>query len=327
MRVGIVGAGVAGLGAARTLRRLGHESVVFEALDRVGGRLESRGIAGYLFDTGASTIAPRGASIEHTMRVELDASGLHRVQHPIFVHTGLRVASGDPVKNSVERLAYVQGNQVLAERLAEGLDVRLLTPVADLSKNGNGFHCGGEEFDALIVTPPAPVARPLLMMVGEGRHLANTSYRSCLSVLLGIRAQLPALSYHAILDPEQRHPLTWLCVDSDKCPGRAPTGCTALVAQLSPEFSKRHFESEDDLVVSATLDFVSRVFGPEFGTCEVAEVVRWRHSQPDTTSLFESANIPGNRVVVAGDGVMGSRVELAYESGVKAAEWLSEGLE
>lgn len=327
MRVGIVGAGVAGLAAGRTLRALGHEAVIFEARCRVGGRLESRSIGSYIFDTGPSSIAPRGTALEQTIRYEVDTSGLHWIQHPIFVHTGLRVASGDPVKNAVERFAYIQGNQILAERLAEGLDVRLSEEVPDLAKNHVGYECAGEVVDALILTPPAPIAKPLLLTVGEGRHLANTSYRPCLSVLLGFEEDLPPLSYHAILDPEQRHPLTWLCIESEKCPGRAPDGCTAMVAQLSPEFSRRHFDSEDETVVSATLDFVSRLFGPVFGSCAVSEVVRWRYSQPETTSLFESANVPGNRVVVAGDGVMGSRLELAYESGVKAAHWLVGGVE
>ncbi|MBI5707577.1 MAG: FAD-dependent oxidoreductase [Armatimonadetes bacterium] len=327
MRVGIIGAGVAGLAAGRTLKALGHEAVLFEAMSHAGGRLASRAVDGYIFDTGPSSIAPRGTALEQAIRHELSTSGLHRIQRPIFVHTGLRVVSGDPVKNAVERFAYVEGNQVLADRLAEGLDLRLSVEVPELAKNHVGYECAGEDFDALILTPPAPIAKPLLLTVGEGRHLANTSYRPCLSVLLGFEEDLPPLSYHAILDPEQRHPLTWLCIESEKCPGRAPEGCTAMVAQLSPEFSKRHFETEDETVVSATLDFVSRLFGPGFGSCAVSGVVRWRYSQPETTSVFESANVPGNRVVVAGDGVMGSRLELAYESGVKAAHWLVGGSE
>lgn len=327
MRVAIIGAGMSGLAAGRTLKAVGHEAVLYEENGQVGGRLQSRTIDGYLFDTGASSIAPRGTALEQSMRYEIDTSGLHWVQHPIFVHTGLRVAAGDPVKNAVERFAYVQGNQVLAERLAEGLDVRLSSAVMELEKSDAGYVCQGETYDALILTPPAPISKPLLMMVGEGRHLANTSYRPCLSVLLGFRAELPILSYHALLDPEQRHPLTWLCIESEKCPGRAPEGGTAMVAQLSPEFSRRHFDSEEETIVTATLDFVSRIYGPTFGACEVSDVVRWRHSQPETTSLFESANIHGNRVVVAGDGVMGSRIELAYESGVKAAQWLDGSCE
>src|ERR1700675_2629148 len=46
----IVGAGFAGLSAARTLSRQGKKVVVLEARDRVGGRVKAANIAGHLGD-------------------------------------------------------------------------------------------------------------------------------------------------------------------------------------------------------------------------------------------------------------------------------------
>lgn len=318
-----MGAGIAGLAAGRALRLLGHEAVLFEADAQVGGRVQTEAIDGYVFDSGASSIAPRGLSIEAVLQQELDDSDLVRVELPIHVHSGLRIASGDTMKNMVSRYTYRSGMASLPALLAEGQDIRLKTTVEALEKEGDAFFCEGERFDAVIITPPAPVAKPLLLSVGQGRYLANTSYRSCLAVLLGFEAPLPNLNYHALLDPEQRHPLTWLCVESAKCPGRAPEGCTAIVAQLSPEYSRRNFETAEETIVVAALDFATRLYGKPFETPKVAKVVRWRYSHPETTSLFESANDPEDKVIVAGDGVMGARVEFAYESGIKAAQLLA----
>ncbi|SJN08974.1 amine oxidase [Leucobacter sp. 7(1)] len=52
----VVGAGIAGLTAARLLARAGQRVVVFEARDRVGGRVHSERVAGRVTDLGASWI-------------------------------------------------------------------------------------------------------------------------------------------------------------------------------------------------------------------------------------------------------------------------------
>ncbi|RKE18156.1 NAD(P)/FAD-dependent oxidoreductase [Streptomyces sp. TLI_171] len=62
--VAVVGAGIAGLSAAHHLAAAGREVRVFEDADRVGGRMASSRVDGYLLDEGAETIA--GAGYEAT---------------------------------------------------------------------------------------------------------------------------------------------------------------------------------------------------------------------------------------------------------------------
>lgn len=54
----VVGAGFAGLAAARELGRLGHDVVVVEGRDRVGGRSYTGSIAGVPVDLGATFVGP-----------------------------------------------------------------------------------------------------------------------------------------------------------------------------------------------------------------------------------------------------------------------------
>lgn len=326
MRVGIVGAGAAGLAAARELRGQGHAVVVFEKSRGFGGRIATRRVGPYTFDTGATSIAPRGKSIEQVMLHELDTSELILVEKPIYVHQYGRIFPGDMARSHVPRYTYVSGNTKFAKLLAEGLDVRLEATVDRLrSKNGE-VEILGEAFDAVILTPPIPQSEELLATIGETRRFANVRYRPCLSVLLGFAAEMPEVRYHAIIDTEQRHPLTWLSLESVKCPFRAPAGHTAMVAQLGPAYSRQFFESPDTAIIEDTVAQVERLYGPAFSVPDAAEVKRWRYSQPETTTTFESVNRPGSRVVIASDGVTGGRVELAYEAGVMAAKLLSESV-
>jgi monoamine oxidase len=54
----VVGAGMAGLAAARTLRRSGNKIVVLEARDRVGGRVKAGKLAGHTVDLGGMWVGP-----------------------------------------------------------------------------------------------------------------------------------------------------------------------------------------------------------------------------------------------------------------------------
>src|ERR1700761_9490451 len=54
----VVGAGFAGLSAARDLVRLGHDVVVLEGRDRVGGRSSTATIAGVPVDLGGTFVGP-----------------------------------------------------------------------------------------------------------------------------------------------------------------------------------------------------------------------------------------------------------------------------
>ncbi|MCM3514631.1 protoporphyrinogen oxidase [Nocardioides sp. P86] len=76
----VVGGGIAGLAAARDLAEAGHEVVVLEAADRVGGKLLRHEVAGALVDVGAEAMLNRRAEGVDLAR----AVGLE-VEHPAVV--------------------------------------------------------------------------------------------------------------------------------------------------------------------------------------------------------------------------------------------------
>ena len=322
MRVAIVGAGVAGLAAARTLVESGAGVVLFEKSRIPGGRLATRQVGNFIFDTGATSIAPRGLGIEGAMLHQLDKSDLIEIQRPIYTHVNLRPLPGDPTRNRVSRYTYRSGNIKLAQLLSDGLDLRLNTTVDSLERDGTRFLVEGESFDFLILTPPVPQASLLLWSLGESRPVANVRYRSCISIMLGYDALLPETPYHALIDVEQRHPLTWVSLESVKSPGRAPEGQSAVLLQMSPTYSQSHYQTDDDKVLKDVLPWVVQLYGPQFSTPISVDTKRWKYSQPEMTAVFDSVNQNHRGVLLAGDGLSAGRVERAYESGLEAARLL-----
>ncbi|MEO3756760.1 flavin monoamine oxidase family protein [Mycobacterium sp. B14F4] len=66
--VAVVGAGFAGLAAARELVRLGHDVVVLEGRDRVGGRSSTALIAGIPVDLGGTFVGPTQDAVVNLAR-------------------------------------------------------------------------------------------------------------------------------------------------------------------------------------------------------------------------------------------------------------------
>lgn len=322
MRVAVIGAGISGLAAARTLRAGGCAVTVYERSSHTGGRILTHRDGPFTFDLGATSVAPRGRALEHVVLQELDQTGLTKLTAPIYTHISLRVEPGDAAKNRIERYVYEAGMDQLPIRLQDQLDIRYCDGISQIERSGDGYRVAGEDYDAAVVALPAPEAHLLIEPVNGRQSLGHITYRPCLAVSLGYMTPNPNVPYHALIEPEQRHPLTWLSLESKKCAGRAPEGGCAMVAQMSPEFSRLHMEDVDPSIVQATTQYLVRLYGEEFAQPVVSHVHRWVYSLPENLGMFDSVNHPGSRLMVAGDGLMGGRVELAYESGYQAAKLL-----
>ena len=120
----IVGAGFAGLSAARTLVRKGRKAVILEARDRVGGRVKAGEVAGHKVDVGGMWVGPT-----QTRLLELIKEyGLHTT--PQF-ETGKAISK----INGIRALAAGEGtgmtppDEAEYDRLVKELD-RLSGPVS-----------------------------------------------------------------------------------------------------------------------------------------------------------------------------------------------------
>ena len=93
----IVGAGLAGLAAATTLQRAGHDIVVLEASDGVGGRVRTDVIDGYRLDRGFQVLLTAYPELDR--QFDVDALDLRRFEPGAIVWDGASTyLVGDPFR-------------------------------------------------------------------------------------------------------------------------------------------------------------------------------------------------------------------------------------
>lgn len=169
MRIAIIGGGIAGLSAALALKDSGHEVVVLEGSDRIGGKLRLGTIAGITIDLGAESILarrPEGLAL-------MAAVGLNdRVVHPVTTSAGIWTRGAvRPLPPTVmgipADLDALEAAGILSERPQS---VRVPAPTADLSVGEFvAERVGTEVVDRLV--------EPLLGGVYAG-HAARLSLRA-----------------------------------------------------------------------------------------------------------------------------------------------------
>jgi len=326
MRVAIVGAGIAGLSSARALRKHGVEVVLFEAGDRVGGRVCTFARNGWIADMGLQTYTPRRTSLQEA----LDFAGSEALEIPgdIYLQEDGRILPGSEERNREPRFTFLKGNHHLLEILAEGLEIRLSARVeAIVPGRKGGYTVAGEPFDGVILTPPLPDAARLLETAGDKRNLGGASYRSCISIALGYEKALAPRPYYALLSRNRMDPVLWISLEQFKCGGRCPSVSSLFVMQTGPSYSRSHFDRPDGDILRLATGRIETLFGPDFAEPAWYHIVRWKRSQPERVVLFENANAAGGRLIVAGDGTLAGRAENAYETGRLAARLMLQRFE
>src|SRR5579862_5395877 len=85
--VAIIGAGMAGLAAARALTAVGVSIVIYEQSRALGGRVATRRIGDCIVDHGAQNIKPGDSALADVMLNALPTDDLIRIDAPVRLYT------------------------------------------------------------------------------------------------------------------------------------------------------------------------------------------------------------------------------------------------
>lgn len=321
MRVAVIGAGIAGLGAARWLSDAGVDVRVFEKSRGVGGRIASRRVEGTVVDHGTPDLQIHGA-LAALAAERLTPGEAVALTRPSARWDGERIV----VDGNRGSVAYAPGLTRLAKAMAEGVDVRLGTRVAALRAVSGGLELGDEQgnthgvADRVLVTAPAPQAADLLERSPEGggrvRALRDVVYDPAVVVILGLRRPAPPDWWFVRCE---RGAIESIAFETAK--GRPPVdGVVPVVVRLGTATSAQLLDASDEVVLAVALSEITDVLGGAPFSPAWSQVKRWRFSRPASCGDRSHVNPVGVSILVAGDSLAPQGVQAAYDDGVAAAE-------
>jgi renalase len=307
----VIGAGLAGLSCARTLRRAGFFVEVFEQDRMIGGRIATTRIGTDTFDHGAQYLTARAKGFKSYLE-EVAALGYASRWNPR--------ASLNGEEGGGQMLPWYVGTPGMASivrPLAESVRIHTGRKVHTIDRHDKGWHVWFEDetsvgpFHAVAVAVPAPQARLLLGRLDDiAQQLSRVRMQPCWALMVRLEEKiLPDQDVFSDMSEVVR----WISRNNTK-PGRGGRG-ESIVVHASPSWSRETEDAEPDVVAEELWGEVSHVLGlpPVRPTRMTAHL--WTHGLVDQslgeTYIFSTEH----RVGVAGDWCLGRLAEHAFESG------------
>lgn len=305
MRIGIVGAGMAGLSCADALMALGHDIKLFDKGRAPGGRMATRRIETSVgtatFDHGAQYFTVRNPYFAEQV-AHWSALG---IVSEWSLPTG-NVWVGTPTMNSI------------VKAMSAKHDIAWNCKVESIAQNRQGWvlNSAGIEFagfDCVALAIPPEQATPFLALYDFEmvRRAMMALSQPCWTAMLAFAEPIP--TELDIL--HSRNVIGWAARDSSK-PGR--NGLETWVVQGNATWSRDHIEDAAPVVAGALLDALASETDVSMPRNIAAAAHRWRYARSQGLGLGAMWNA-GLGLGVCGDWLLGSRVECAWLSGQKLA--------
>ena len=320
MRIGVVGAGVSGLSAARALTAAGHHVAVFEKSRGPGGRVATREIRGIEMPramAGASLAFDHGAQY-FTVRDDRFSEMVAEWQRDRVVAkwTGRVVAFDDEgwedVDERTDRYVGTPGMSAIGAVMAEGLNVTYGQRIESLQPVLNSF-------DRVIVATPPAHAAPLVAHVPTlAGKIADVIMNPSWTVMAAFEEKVAVRFDAAFVNGSA---LGWIARNTSK--PKRDWKVDAWVLQATTAWSAAHVDDRPDDVGAFLMEAFEDLVRAGLPRAFYATVHRWRHAAADSPLAVGAIHDPESRITLCGDWCSGSRIEDAYLSGLAAAQLLS----
>ena len=335
-KVAVIGAGISGLFAARTLADHGLEVEVFDKGRGVGGRMSTRRIDDKpCFDHGAQYFTARDPRFQRYVESWIEQGVVAKWPDPVADPSQKIVVFKDGKRsekeNTSQRFVGVPGMTSICEHLANTMDVQTLTRIEKVESDVSGGqikltndqgNCLGE-FDSVIVSAPAAQAAELLVNFPKlAKPISRVQMQPCWAVMASFEEPLGddwvgAFVHESIV--------TWAARNSTK-PQR-PSDTEHLVLHAGHEWTSDNWDSDPDQVAEEVLAAFWKNSAIARHSPIYLKAHRWQFaipSDPPKSRCFFDTN---SKIVACGDWAGGPRVEGAFLSGMAAAGRILGGLQ
>ena len=335
LNIAIIGAGIAGITAARTLANAGHKVQVFEKSRGAGGRMSTRESNFGTFDHGAQYFTVRDPRFSLALQT---VPGTTDICRP-WSANAVRVL--DPLGHVFEaaraskeaHFVAKPGMNALARHWAKPLGHALHpnTQITRLERGAKGMwtlHAGDKHhsgFDHVLLAIPSVQAEALLKASDKAAHntawlkaMAGVEVAPCWTLMLAFpNATQPNLHIGPQWNAARsiHHRIAWLARESSK-PGRGKV--ERWTVQASAAWSAEHITDPDARVKAKLLRAFAELTGIRAEPAH-ADVHRWLYAKTltplGTSHQYDAATGLGT----CGDWHLGHRVEDAFVSGLELA--------
>ncbi|MEO1718081.1 MAG: FAD-dependent oxidoreductase [Planctomycetota bacterium] len=308
-RIAVIGAGIAGATAARTLADAGHAVTVFEKARGPGGRMASRRTAR----------EPSAPSFDHGCQMLSQEASITPAEHWTHRLATITSTTIDAVHTRTRPVPTPRMNAPVAA-LLEGIDATYAARISRIETDGSTvtLHTDDQNlgtFDRLIITAPAPQTHDLLKACAPiiAEHAVAVTYDPNWTLMLERPADAEPLQFDAA--EITAHPVAWLCHDNAK-PQRDPTGHQRWVAQFAADFSRDTIDEDPEAIAPKLLAAAQEQLGEH--TTLAQKPHRWRYAF--ATNAVGEPYLAEGPITAAGDWLLGNRAHHAANSGRAAAE-------
>jgi predicted NAD/FAD-dependent oxidoreductase len=323
----IIGAGMAGLSAARRLQTGGLRVLLLEKEPDVGGRLATQQVGGGRADAGAQFFTARTPDFQAAVDDWLAREVVYEWSRG-WLDGSLSVALDD----GHPRYAVSGGFSALATYVSAGLDVRLSVQVASLQVEEERWVAVDQKGHrtasrALLLTPPVPQSLALLksggvrLAAGDRRALERLDYAPNLCGLFLVEGPVHLPEPGALQRPHA--PISWIADNQVK--GISPAA-KVLTVHANGDLSRALWEAKLSVALAELRSGLDGILDKSAVIVE-EQLTRWRYATPTTIHAHRclaAQNLPA--LVFAGDAFGGPRVEGAALSGWAAAAIIKEYL-
>ena len=321
----VIGAGIAGLTAARALHKTGENVFILEKSRGLGGRAATRKLHGHRLDHGAQYFTVRDERFQTEVDQWLDegevkvwSEGFHTL-----IDEGLEAPSdGHP------RYVFPAGMNTIGKLLGAELEIQTQSRVERVVREGEGWRLELESdspitAERVLINVPAPQALALCRDAELSQKtvdaLREVKFAPCFTLMAGYQRQDLEWRGITVKDEEVSKTLSWMSRDSSKR-SEANNDEMTLVMNASPNFSEKHLEGDREVIKEEVLA-AATALGEWINAPNWTDMQRWLYSM--VTEPYPEPYLQDGSLLFCGDWCGGAKVEAAYLSGLEVGQVLT----
>jgi len=317
LSVAVVGAGISGLFAARTLADYGLHVRVFDKGRGPGGRCSTRREGEFSFDHGAQYFTVRDDRFRRYVDSWIDEGLVQSWQGRIGIAAGGEVQLK---RDGIDRFVGVPGMSAVARHLASQLNIAHDTKVRGIEGTSNYWRLiedSGEDLGffnvAIVAVPPEQAASLLVKSPNLLKQVQSVGMLPTWAVMAVFDRSLD-LELDGVFVHDS--PLTWAVRNNSK-PGRSNHECWVLHG--TNKWSALHLEEDEADVSAILLQAFFKAIGSQSIQPIFAKAHRWRFALAENPLKVGCLWDDKLRLGACGDWCHMSRVEGAFLSGMAMA--------